>query len=349
MPTLRKDPVSGHGVIMAEDRANRPNQLCRVETRVDTVVCPFCEGQEDSTTPETLAFREPSSLPNSPGWRVRVVPNKYPALDGRTKNSTTVLPDNDPLFPTGSTTGIHEVFIECAEHLTSISQLSDAQMVEVVCAYRDRMCTVSQNRWIRSAIIFKNLGAAAGASLEHIHSQLMATSYVPVKLCEELINAERFLCQEKGCFFCQLVRRERETGVRVVLDTDHFLVICPFASRVPYEMCILPKKHASHFEKLSDSQITTLAYVLRQTEACLENILEEPAYNLFFHTAPFDMPTLEHYHWHVEILPRVTSTAGYEWGTGYYINPKLPEEAARSLRAGVVAARGKNFAPGKDG
>ena len=332
MSTLRKDPISGHCVIIATDRARRPHQLRRTETRNDSIVCPFCEGQEASTTGEVFAFRVPSSSPDSPGWRVRVIPNKYPALDEGMGNGETMVSDSDPLFPTGSTGGIHEVIIETAEHITSIAQLSDAQMAEVVYAYRHRIRSIRNDRRIRSAIIFKNVGAGAGASLEHVHSQLMGTSYVPLKLREELINSEQFLLVHGGCFFCGLVLREAEMGDRIVFDSDHFLVICPFASRFPYEMCILPKQHASHFEVLSDNHVADLACVLRKTVACLESTLAEPTYNILIHTAPFDMPVLEHYHWHVEVLPRVTSTAGYEWGTGYYINPNPPEEAARTLR-----------------
>jgi len=331
---LRQDPISGHCVIVASNRARRPHQLRRTEVRLDDVVCPFCEGQEATTTAEVFAFRDASSQPDQPGWRVRVVPNKYPALE-LGAGTGSLGRDGDRLFPIRCVEGIHEVFIESAEHLTSISRLNNDRLAEVVAAYLQRMRHFRNDRRIRSAIIFKNVGAAAGASLEHVHSQLMATSFVPHTLAVEVDNGARFFSDHQRCYFCELVGREAATSDRVVFETGHFLVICPFASRFPYEMCILPKQHLSHFENLPEHQAADLADVLRKSVVCLERSLEEATYNFLIHTAPFDMPDLEYYHWHVEVLPRTSGIAGYEWGTGCYINPNAPEDAARALRQWV--------------
>jgi UDPglucose--hexose-1-phosphate uridylyltransferase len=326
---LREDPIAGHSVIIAENRAARPNQWCRTQSRNREVVCPFCEGRESFTTPEVWAIRDPSSPPDSPGWRVRVIPNKYPALTGE----NCVDGDQDPFHPTAGARGFHEVVVESSSHLTSISELNDAQMVEVAFAYRDRIRQVMRCDGVRHGLIFKNSGAAAGASLEHVHSQLMATSFVPLRLRQMMASARRFWRDQGICFFCELTRREVGAPDRVVLQSEYFLVLCPFASRFAFEMCLWPKEHQSRFETMSDDAVKDFACILRQTILRLEAVLDEPAYNYLLRTSPFDMGPVEYYHWHVEVLPRVSSTAGFEWGTGYFINPVSPEDAAAKLRS----------------
>ncbi len=181
-------------------------------------------------------------------------------------------------------------------------------------------------------MIFKNVGAAAGASLEHTHSQLIVTPIVPINVWEEMTGSLEFFNYRGRCVYCDMVQQELATEKRIVSDTPGFLAFCPFASRFPFETWILPKNHASHFENIQKNEVEELSGVMRNVIVKIEAALDQPAYNYIVHTAPFDTQELAHYHWHIEIMPSLTKTAGFEWGTGFYINPVPPEEAAAFLR-----------------
>jgi UDPglucose--hexose-1-phosphate uridylyltransferase len=210
------------------------------------------------------------------------------------------------------------------------------QLQEVFWAYRQRLVELKRDPRLKFAIIFKNLGAAAGASLEHAHSQLIVTPMVPHNAREELLGAEASHRRTGQCVYCAMIRQELAAGVRIVADLPGFVAFCPFASRVPLETWILPKEHASHYEEIEGSDLRKLAAALKQTLARIESVLDQPAYNYLIHTAPFDTRGLAHYHWHIEVIPSLTKMAGFEWGSGFYINPVTPEEAAARLRqAGV--------------
>jgi UDPglucose--hexose-1-phosphate uridylyltransferase len=181
-------------------------------------------------------------------------------------------------------------------------------------------------------MIFKNVGTAAGASLEHTHSQLIVTPIVPVSVAEEMTGALEFYDYRGRCIYCDMVQQELSFEKRIVLDTPHFTAICPYASRFPFETWIVPKTHSSHFENIPKPGVDDLGHVLRDVLQKLENALDAPPYNYIIHTAPFDHQELPHYHWHIEIIPRLTKVAGFEWGSGFYINPVPPEDAAAFLR-----------------
>ncbi len=328
MPDLRKDPIVGRWVIIATSRAKRPHDFDSTPQRQQGRFCPFCEGNERATPNEILAYRRSGSQSNREGWRVRVVPNKFPALiiEGNLNKR------GDGIYDMMQGVGAHEVIIESPKHVVSTSELTEEQIREVLWVYRDRLVDLKKDSRFVYGMIFKNVGAAAGASLEHTHSQLIVTPIVPINVWEEMTGSLEFYNYRGRCVFCDMIQQELATEKRVVLDTPSFLAFCPFASRFPFETWVLPKTHASHYENIQRNEVDDLSGVMRQVIAKIEASLDQPAYNYIIHTAPFDTQELGHYHWHIEIIPSLTKTAGFEWGTGFYINPVPPEQAAAFLR-----------------
>ncbi|MCS7238315.1 MAG: galactose-1-phosphate uridylyltransferase [Thermoguttaceae bacterium] len=328
MPDLRKDPIVGRWVIVAKSRARRPHDFDTSPARRPGGFCPFCEGQEDKTPPEIIAYRRPGTPPNGPGWRVRVVPNKFPALEIEGDLNKR----GEGIYDMMRGVGAHEVIIESPRHLISTAELSEPELQEVLWAYRDRLTDLKRDRRLVYGMVFKNVGAAAGASLEHTHSQLIVTPIVPINVWEEMTGSLEFYNYRGRCVYCDMIQQELATEKRLVHDSPTFVAFCPFASRFPFETWILPKVHGSHFENIQPAGVEDLASILRTVILKLEAALDRPAYNYILHTAPFDTQELPHYHWHIEIMPSLTRPAGFEWGTGFYINPVPPEEAARFLR-----------------
>ena len=341
MSELRKDPIVDRWVIVAPNRAQRPNAFNPSSSWCHgSEGCPFCEGQEHRTPGELLACRGPDGRPDGPGWRVRVVPNKFPALESQPE----VRRWTDGIYRLIEGVGAHEVVVESPRHVASTSDVSVEQLAEVFSVYRRRLNHWEQDRRLRYGMIFKNVGPEAGASLEHSHSQLIVTPTVPTIVCDELAGALDFHRREGRCVYCEMVRQELDSGCRVVLETPNYLALAPFAGRVPYETWVLPKHHASHFQRIDrdprvdEDRLVELASLVRQTIANIEAVADRPAYNYVLHTAPFDTPELVHYHWHIEIMPSLTKAAGFEWGSGYYINPLPPEDAAARLRRADVGS-----------
>lgn len=328
MSDLRKDPIVGRWVIVAENRARRPHDFEHGPRKRKGRFCPFCEGNEAHTPAEILALREPNSEPNRKGWRVRVVGNKFPALEieGDLRER------DDGLYDTMPGIGAHEVIIESPRHIASTSELAEAALGEVLCVYRDRLLDLRKDRRLAYGMVFKNVGPAAGASLEHLHSQLIATPIVPINVWEEMDGSLKFYNYRGRCVYCEMIGRELECEKRIVFETPGFVAFCPFASRFAFETWILPKTHSSRYESTDGAGLKELSVVLKKVIEKLETALEKPAYNYIIHTAPFDTDEVGHYHWHIEIMPRITKVAGFEWGTGFYINPAAPESAAAALR-----------------
>ncbi len=336
MPDLRKDPIVGRWVIVAKSRAKRPHDFERATHQRSATFCPFCEGNEDKTPHEIVAYRDSGNHANGRGWRVRVVPNKFPALEieGDLEKR------GDGIYDAMRGVGAHEVIIESPQHVVSTSELSEKQLREVYWIYRDRLLDLKRDPRLVYGMIFKNVGAAAGASLEHSHSQLIVTPIVPISVSEEMSGSREFFDYRGRCVYCDMIQQELASESRVVMDTPSFIAICPYASRCPFETWILPKRHTSHYENIQEYEIEQLARMMKQVVGRIEMALDRPSYNYILHTAPFSTGELEHYHWHIEIMPRLTNVAGFEWGTGFYINPVPPEEAADFLRKiGLESAR----------
>jgi UDPglucose--hexose-1-phosphate uridylyltransferase len=346
MPELRRDPILGRWNIIAAERAARPSDFKHEAPHKKGGFCPFDPGHEDKTPPEVLAYRDHGQPANSPGWRVRVVPNKFPALriEGHLDKKGVGMYDRMQGI------GAHEVIIETPEHRLSPVGLSPEHFTEVIAAYRDRLNDLMGDPRFKFGIVFKNVGEAAGASLEHTHSQLIVTPVVPNIIVRELRGALEYYNFRGRCIFCDILRQEREDGARVVVDDPDYLAFEPFASRFPFETWIIPTRHSSQFERITPHEMRRLADVLLNVLGRLESALEEPPYNYIVHSAPFrahdaevfrgvlgpppvmEGDGLEHYHWHIEIIPRLTKIAGFEWGTGLYINPVPPETGAEYLR-----------------
>ncbi len=336
MPDLRKDPIVGRWVIIAKNRAKRPHELGdREAPRAGGRFCPFCEGQEQHTPHEIAAYRNPGTHRDRPGWRVRVVPNKFPALEIEGDLNKR----GEGIYDMMRGVGAHEVIIESPDHRVSTTDLTTDGLRDVLWIYRDRLLDLKKDSRLAYGMIFKNVGAAAGASLEHAHSQLIVTPIVPISVAEEIAGSGEFYRYRGRCVFCDMIEQELASEERIVVDSPGFVAFCPFASRFPFETWIVPTNHASHYETLSRGNADELARVLKRVLGKIETALDRPAYNYVIHTAPFDTQALGHYHWHMEIIPRVTKTAGFEWGTGFYINPVPPEEAATFMRAAVIRAQ----------
>ena len=293
--------------------------------------CPFCPGYESKTPPEVLAYRTGGGA-NQPGWTVRVVPNKFPVLgiEGDLNRR------GEGMFDMMNGIGAHEVIIESPNHAATLAVMEDRQIEQALSAFRDRILDLKRDRRFKYILIFKNHGEAAGASLEHGHSQLIALPIIPKRVKEEVDNGKQYYDLKERCIFCDMIHQESQAGDRVVLETERFLVVQPYAPRFPFETWILPKRHESHFENADGQALQNLAYVLRTLMRKMEKVLERPAYNLMIHSAPVQEAELPYFHWHIEITPRLSRVAGFEWGTGFYINPTPPEEAAKFLlEAGV--------------
>jgi len=280
------------------------------------------------TPPEIAAYRPGISHRDSPGWTLRVVPNKFPALmiEGDLDRR------GDGVYDFMNGVGAHEVIIETPAHELNMGALSESQFEEVLWVYRDRILDLKEDKRFRYVLIFKNQGAEAGATMEHTHSQLIALPIVPRSVTAELLGAQEYYKYKERCIYCDIVRQETEEKARVVSENDSFAVICPFAPRFPFETWILPKKHSSYFEHASKQEYMDLARTLRETLNRLNATLGDPPFNYIIHSMPFHEVENGHYHWHVEVMPKLTQVAGFEWGTGFYINPVTPEEAAQVLR-----------------
>jgi UDPglucose--hexose-1-phosphate uridylyltransferase len=325
MPELRKDPLSERWVIIAPERADRPNALVKPppQSAGDKASCPFCPGNESMTPPEIFAQRE-----NGGPWSLRVVPNRYPAL----RTELVMSREADGPFDKMAGVGAHEVVIETSEHERTLPEFKPEQIAQIFQAWQARMNDLSRDIRLRSVVAFKNHAAPAGATLWHAHSQLVALPIVPPALTTELDTCKKHFEAKERCLMCDLLAHELREKDRVVVETESIAVISPYAARSPFELWLLPKTHGSSFESASGQELVKLADGLRTILRKIDLALEKPAWNLFLHTMPLREPRNDWYHWHLELKPVLTLQAGFEWASGCAINPTPPEEAASFLR-----------------
>lgn len=339
MSELRHDPLNKRWVIIASERAERPQEfVVDGSTTNGLAACPFCEGNEDATPPEIAVRRPPPGLPNGPGWRVRVVPNRYPAL------AIEGLPERRGvgLYDRMRGIGAHEVIIETPEHALEISRQPVAHVEEVVSMWRERVADLMRDRRFKYVLLFKNEGALAGASLAHPHSQIVATPVTPREIAVQLEASYTHFRAKERCLFTDLLDQEIAEGHRIVYESDEFVAFCPYASRFPFETVLAPRRQTHDFGRLDPKLVPGFSRALKDVLSRLRALLRDCPYNLVLHTAPNAhvephrshwFETLAHdWHWYLAILPRLTRVAGFEWGTGFHINPTPPEEAARLLR-----------------
>jgi UDPglucose--hexose-1-phosphate uridylyltransferase len=329
MSIIRQDPTTKEWVIIAAERMKRPHEY-RQKVRScsqpnESGSCPFCPGHEASTPEEV--FRIPDS--SGTGWAVRVTANKFPALG---TGSRLERREVGPLFREMDGVGVHEVLIETASHDRTVPVMTDHEVADILTAYQARYRSLMDDARIKYIIIFKNHGEAAGTSLVHPHSQLVATPVPPMLLRRRYDVAIAHYDDTGRCLYCDVVEEERQAKSRVVLETDLFLVFHPFASRVPFETWITPKRHQASFRQVSAEDLAALAPVLRKTLRALHDRLGDPDFNYIIHSAPIEDENKNYYLWHIQILPRLTTIAGFELGSGIYISTMLPETSAAYIR-----------------
>ncbi len=343
MPETRFDPITETTVIVAPERLSRPQVLTkdlpdgcvppkgtsRVPTAEPTIdaACPFCLGNEALTPQEIAAY------PPGKAWQVRVVPNRYPALAPPAEFLDHRINPPLPPYQVSAAEGFHEVIIEAPLHVLSLSDLPCDHIALILTTYADRLRWLKQQPRVAFVQIFKNQGAKAGATMPHLHSQVIAWNHVPTATLREIAACGDFYRQHGRCVFCHLLDAEQTAENRIVEASDDFVVLCPYVSRLPFETTILPRRHLPSFDETDAETLRRLATVLRRTLIRWESQAEQVAYNLMLHSAPFDMGAEPHYHWQMKLLPRFAQRAGFEWSTGVYMNPLTPEQAAQRLRA----------------
>jgi len=329
MSEIRQDPTNEEWVIMARERAKRPHEFVRQQTKPELPTfsssCPFCPGNEAMTPPETLSYRDEKSA----NWRVRAFANLFAAL---TPEGSTMRREEDSFFLDMDGVGVHEVIVETPAHNKPLALMEDSGVGDVLHAYHERYNALSQMPFLKLIIIFKNHGLSAGTSLEHPHSQLVATPIVPKHIRMKYEVAIRHYDNTGRCLYSDLVDHELRIGKRVVMETEKFVVFHPFASHLPFETWIMPKIRRACFGNASTEELKNLALVLRTTLRKLYRGLNNPDFNYVIDTAPIGDENKNYYLWHLRIIPRLTEVAGFEIGSGVNINSALPEETAQFIK-----------------
>lgn len=329
MSELRRDPIGGRWVIVDTDHPNEPKDFEYEPQAYKGGVCPFCYGNESMTPPEIDAFRDQSTHPNTSGWQIRVVPNKFPALQ--------IEGDIDRrglgIYDMSNGVGAHEVLIETPYHQKDIPDLLPQEIEGFISMCCRRSQDLAKDRRFKYIMVFKNFGSSAGASLEHPHTQIIALPMVPKNVMEEIKGAHNYFEYRERCIFCDIIRQEIQENERIILENKYFLSFCPFVSRFPFEIWIIPKRHNGYFCNMTQEEIPALSSLLRDTLSRVKKVFSNVPYNFILHSSPINGDGgVEGYHWHIEFIPKLTRVAGFEWGSGFYIVSTPPELAARYLR-----------------
>lgn len=330
MPELRKDPISDRWVIISPHRGSRPSEYrWHLQTQLANQ-SPFIPGNESQTPPEVYAVRHADSLPDQPGWELRVIPNKYPAVRRDIPDASAA--DEDFWFTSIPAKGSHEVIIDTHEPQIDLADFSAEQLTRLLSVYQERIKTHKMQTGTKHVQIFKNHGFMAGATIQHSHSQLLTLPFVPPTMQSEINKAAGYFRNNNTCMFCDFTHMESQKEVRVVQSGNHVIALSAFAARFPFETWFLPKRHTAHFEDADEATIEELAVMLKRVLLRLKNVLNNPDYNVVVHTAPGKSENKMYYHWRLELLPRVSHVAGFELSSGIFINPTKPEDAAHILK-----------------
>jgi UDPglucose--hexose-1-phosphate uridylyltransferase len=328
MPELRQNFFTKEWVIIATERAKRPEELVAhrpkqvVPSFVET--CPFCPGNENKAPDEVMRFPKASNEP----WLLRVIPNKFAALDSASQPTRSL----QDAWRRIEGFGFHEVIIESPDHSGCMAMMRDEQVSNILRVYKERYARLSMDRRINHVTIFKNHGTDAGASQQHPHSQLIATPVIPSQVRHRLHEALGYYDENGKCMFCHMVEREIDEQTRIVQKSEHFVAMEVFASATPFATHIFPLRHMAGFGDISATEIADLGHVLRSLLAKLYVGLENPDLNFTIRSGPSDYASARHFHWYVSVIPRLTRVAGFELGSGMFINSVLPEAAAEFLR-----------------
>lgn len=331
MPELRHNLLTREWVIISTERAKSPEDFVaekkpRKPTASLVSNCPFCPGNEKLTPPETYAVR------NHGGWRVRVTPNKFAAL----ADAGAPVRSFQGIRRSVKGIGIHEVIVDTPDHSKSLALLSTGQVEVVLQTYLNRFLAASRDPRIEQVTIFKNHGEGAGTTIEHSHSQLIAAPVITAQLRDRLINALRHFDEFGECIFCRVLEQELKEGARVVYESEHFVAFVQYAALTPFSMLVMPRRHMACFSEVSDTEAVDLAINLRHTLLKLRCGLDDPDYNYTIRTAPLEYMGVKYYHWYLSVIPRLTTTSGFELGSGMFINVSVPEQDAAFLRRMIV-------------
>lgn len=321
-------------MIISDDPLRSPSIDQKAQPAGKDLLCPFCPGNEHLCPPEIFSFRPYDSGTTGAGWTLRVIPNRWPLL---------MVEENyqrmgEGLYDKITGVGANEVIIEADSHGIRQSEMTTSQIETLFWTYRDRIHDLKKDIRLRSVLIYKNCGAFAGATLDHAYSLLLALPIVPRVITEEIAGAQKHFHYKERCIFCDVIRQELQIESRLVLETDFFVAVEPFAPRVPFETWILPKRHAPRFENIEPGEINDLASAFKEVLSRLDKGLHRPDYNYFIHTGPFGNECDAYYHWHMEILPRFAPISGLEWGAELYYNCTSPEDAADFLQSLTVSS-----------
>lgn len=328
--TLRRDPITGRWIVNTE----QVEQIDKSQALRETGVCRLCEGGEADTPPEIFALRPKDGKPNSPGWEVRVVPNFSPALgiEGELNRR------GELMYDLMNAVGAHEIVIETPQHIANFADLELGQIEKVVKTYALRVGDLKKDDRFRSVVVFKNYGEDI---VRHSHSQIIATPVTPKNLKEELNGAKDYYGYKERCIYCDIIKQEKQQSKRVVYENESFLGIAPFASRFPYEVWLLPKRHCFAFENTTEKEFPHLALAIKTVLKKMQLLLDDPPYSFVLHSGPNTSErsqrqgywqTIKYdYHWHFEIMPQAIESSGLERGTGFYLNPTTPEEVTSRL------------------
>ncbi len=334
MAELRRNPLNGQWAIVHVEDSWGPEKYEREDHAIRAkTTCQFCPGKEFYTPPEVEALRLCGSAANSPGWEVRIVSNKFPAL----RIEGTLDLRHDGMYTLSNGIGAHEVFIETPVHERNLADLDDEEIFYVIDKYQSRLNDLTKDRRFKYILIFKNYGESAGTTVEHPHSQIIALPMIPQYVMQELEAIKAYYDRCQRCVSCDMIAQEYHDGIRIIADNPQFLAFCPFASGYPFECCIIPREHSCRFATMNDGEKRALGNILRTTMIRINRCLADPSYNFYIHVAPVNDSSYEHFHWHIAIIPKLMRTIGLERGTGFFSVPTDPSHAARCLREIKVA------------
>ncbi|HMK50022.1 MAG TPA: HIT domain-containing protein [Thermodesulfovibrionales bacterium] len=335
MHELRKDILLGRWVAVLSDSRSPSDYELPSDGEEKELNCVLCPGREDETPREITSIRKPGTSANSPGWWVRTLPSFRPIFQvegdlGRRGVG---------IFDKMNSIGANEIIVESPEHNIRPEDMGLEQMIRVISMYKSRLGDLERDSRLRYILIYKDSGKAAGQIFSHPVSHIMATPVLPKVVKDELDSAKQYFAYKERCIFCDIIREELGTGERVIFETKSFLAFCPYAAQFPFESWIIPKRHTCSFQDISEEEIGDMGMMVMTILKKMRQVLHDAPFNYFIHTAPNMVPRKNHwhtlgedYHWHMEIIPRIVRTSGFEWGSGFYILPTSPENAAKYLR-----------------
>lgn len=335
MSELRKDPITGGWVIFAPERAGRPSDFTRLaRPPTDPATCPFCPGHEDQTAAEVLHYPASLEYPGQP-WSFRVIEDKYPLLSPQQNYHRY----GEGMYDLLDGFGFHELIVESPIHTDTYETFQETHIRNVLATYQNRANELSRNEKIKQILITGSTGTESAARFSHPHSHIVAMPIVPKRISEECQGCLKYWRFKERCIYCDIVQQELQERTRLIMENESFVAVAAYAGRFPFEVVILPRFHNSRYEMIRPNEIALLAEIMKAVLAGMQRCLDHPPMNFIFHTSPTPQARREElvdvskfYHWHIEIIPKLTRPAGFEWGSGFYINPMLPEESAKVLR-----------------